>query len=225
MVLVILGILAVVAIGTLGRSQALDTTGVYVASAIVLAVLAWLAWMTGALPFLDSAQRGSVARALAKQVGGKLAAEERPIWGGKTATTYIVGWDGPRCRFALEFDVSGISFRGETKVGRTAQAIVSVREGAFVAQGEGTALAERLLDEQVRAALDAIDRLKGGNGDLSLHFAGGAASIYKQQQLSARKTAEMVALGTPVLEKAVALIRSGDGSSPPADRRGNEWSA
>ena len=206
-VVVILAILAVVAIGTLDRSGALSRAGVYVASAIVLAVLVCLAWFTGALPFLDSTQRGAVANRMARDLGATLTREDQPIWGGNTAAAYIVDWLGPGGRYKLQFDVTGVHFSGTGAGCNSASATVNVREGTFQIDGEGSALAEQLLDEPTRSALNSIDRLKGGKDDLSLHLGGGAISIYKQQPLSVRKTTTLIALGTPVIDKALALMK------------------
>lgn len=206
-VLLILGILALIAIAMLGRAGAIGGVAVYVACATVIGALGWLAWASGSLPFVDSAQRSAVANRIARNLGATLTHEDQPIWGGKTATAYLVDWQGPGGRYKLQLDVTGVHFSGTAAGCNPASATVSVREGTFRVDGEASALAERLLDEPTRNALNSIDRLKGGKGDLSLHLGGGAISIYKQQALSVRKTTTLVALGTTVIDKALALMK------------------
>lgn len=204
---VIVAILAVIAIGALDHAGMLGDTGVYVAVAVAVVAVGWLAWATGALPFLDTGMRAALAGRMAKRLNGTVSSYEHSVWGGKTALAYVVEWEGRQRRYRLEFDVSGtqLSARGPGAPARVAT--VSVNNGEFRCKGKGRAVAERLLDDNMRAALVSIDRLKGGDGDLSLHLSGDEIRIYKQQRLSASRTHQLVLLGMPVIERAIALLQ------------------
>lgn len=204
--LLILGVIAVVALNALKDAGHFGETGFYAGVAVTAAVLGWAAWLTGALPVLDARLRASLAERMAKRLNGRVYSAEEQIWGGATATRYIVEWQSPRRPYTLEFGVSGMAFGARVPGGQAPRALVSVRNGEFAAEGEGKALAERLLDDNMRGALNAIDRLKGGGGDLSLHLSGDAVSIYKQQRLTASAAHQLVVLGTPVIERAIALM-------------------
>lgn len=205
---VIVGLLLAVSIGGLARSGALGPMGLLCASLAASAMVVGLAWMTGALPFVDALARQRIARRMARRLGGRLRSESRPIWGGRAATAYLVEWEDADTdtRYTLGLHVSGVSLCAEAREGGAPEVTIDVREGKLGVEGEGAWLANRLIDEEVRALLDAIDRLKGGEGDLSLHLGGRRASIDKGQLLSARKTRRLVALGMPVIKRALALM-------------------
>lgn len=185
----------------------LGEAGVYIGIAVAVAAVGWLAWVTGSLPFIDTGMRAALAGRMAKRLKGTVSSFEQSIWGGNTATAYAVEWEGRQRRYRLEFDVTGTTLSAAGPGGAARDAIISVSNGNFRCEGNGRVLAERLLDEGMRAALVSIDRLKGGGGDLSVHLSAGQVRIYKQQRLSASRTHELVLLGMPVIESAMALLQ------------------
>jgi hypothetical protein len=203
--LLVLAGIAAVAINKLSSTGILGTRGVYAAAAIIAAALAWGAWEMGELPFLDAARRRMLAKRMAKKLNGSVSSKEQNIWGGGTATSYTVQWDRTSGRFELEFDVGGTTLRGNSRGARDVRFAISVDEDRFEITGDEAKLAEQLLDNPTRAALTAIDRLDKSRSSLSLHTGGGSAYLYKQQLLSAHKTADLVVLGTPVIERAAGL--------------------
>ena len=116
-----LAIIAIIAVIILSKFDSLDSPGGYAVAGLVAAAFTWLAWMMGALPFVDTALRASLARRMAKRLDGTISKVEQRIWGGGTATAYGVEWNGPRCRFQLEFDVTGTLLRGHVPGGQGAE--------------------------------------------------------------------------------------------------------
>ena len=204
---VVAGVMAVIAIGALERAGKLGETGVAIAVIVAIIGVGWIAWALGALPFVDTGMRAALAGRMAKRLKGSVTSYEHGIWGGKTAIAYAVEWEGRQRRYRLDFDVSGTTLSARVPGPAPREAAVSVRGGEFRCEGRGKAIAERLLDDHLRAALVSIDRLKGGEGDLSLHCSDGQVRLYKQQRLSASRTHQLVLLGLPVIERAIALFQ------------------
>jgi hypothetical protein len=185
------------------------TQGGYFAMGVVLAGALWLAWRSGALPFIDAGTRAAVAGNLAQQLKGELTSTEVAVWGGGTATRYQVSWAGLHGRLTLQFGVAGISLGG-AMVGAGTRAppccIVNVRRNAVSASGAGAAQVEPLLDDSVHAALHAIDALAKYEGALSLHVGEDSVDIHLQRSLGTAKARQFVDLGTPVIEKIITAL-------------------
>ena len=157
--MLVLGIVAAIAVNALAQSGMVGKTGVYVAAAAAAALVLWFARVAGALPFMDTVSRATLAERMGRQFGAKVASRDVPMWGGSTDTAYVVEWDGPRCRLTLELGPTGTSLSADAPERAASGYEIAVSEGKFTVKGEGAA-AERLLDEGTRAALNTIDRLK-----------------------------------------------------------------
>ena len=165
----------------------------YVAAIAVLPLL-WLAYRTGAMPAVDAWLRSRRAARLAIDLGGVVEQHEHGIWGGGTAIAYCVRWQ----HYSLCLDVTGVQF--------TASATHEVRaakfdtfKGSLSVEDGGQAL----LDAPTQDAIGAIDAI-AGRTHLSFDAGGKAARLYKHRDLTRRQALQLVRLGTPVLERALA---------------------
>jgi hypothetical protein len=165
---------------------------------IALAPLLWLAYRTGALPFLEAWLRARRAARLAATLGGTVEQQEHGIWGGGTAIAHVVRWQ----HYSLCLDVTGVQFSA-TAPHELRPAGFDTFHGPLAIEGAG----EALLDATTRDAIGAIEQI-GPARKLSFDARGKLARLYKHDLLGERQALRLVRLGTPVLERALAELKA-----------------